>query len=159
MASICLLRWSNLLISLILLCLHFNFFPANAAHFHISNVLIRQGGHNHHAESSFALKDFLSGLKIEKEWFEKDNLFKFGSSVGEMSLRTPAAIKETAISSVKAFFQSFLTIIPIGLIYNIRQIRTVRLWMKSGLTTGAEWAKVTAIYVVRIPPLASRSSS
>ena len=133
----------------ILLFLH----QTRASHLHISNVIIRAGsGPNHdHQRTSyppFSVKEFVAKLKVDREWFSKDSIRQFGLSTGKMSLRVPKAIKETIFSSCGAFFSSLMTIVPIGLIYNIKQIRTVKVWLKSGLLTGVEWSKVSAIYVV-----------
>mmetsp|Transcript_31600 Transcript_31600/g.34545 ORF Transcript_31600/g.34545 Transcript_31600/m.34545 type:complete len:266 (+) Transcript_31600:242-1039(+) len=116
-----------------------------AAHFHISNVVIRSGSTAHHG-SVTSLQELIGKLRFDKQMFEKENLVKCAESFKQMSSRTPLALKETIFSSADSFFNSLLAIIPIGLIYNIKQIRTVKLWLKNGVMTGLEWGKVTAIY-------------
>lgn len=65
-----------------------------------------------------------------------------------LASRLPRAFSRSITSSAKSFVTSTAVLIPVGLVLNIKQLKPVDAWLLKGVTTGVEWAKVGAYFVV-----------
>lgn len=62
--------------------------------------------------------------------------------------RLPRAVAKSVTASAKSFVTSTAVLIPVGLVLNLKQLKPIDAWLLKGVTTGVEWAKVGAYYVV-----------
>lgn len=60
--------------------------------------------------------------------------------------RIPIALFAGIGSALSAFLSSFLVITPVGLLVNIKQIRTPSLWWQSAYKMGYNWSQISAIF-------------
>ena len=60
--------------------------------------------------------------------------------------RIPIALFAGIGSALSAFISSFLVITPVGLLVNIKQIRTPSLWWQSAYKMGYNWSQISAIF-------------
>lgn len=86
------------------------------------------------------------------EIFQKSKQLKFSvRDVRTVAGRIPRAIVRSVKASAKSFVTSSAMLIPVGLVLNVGQLRPVDAWLLKGVTTGVEWAKVGAYFVVCCP--------
>jgi hypothetical protein len=65
----------------------------------------------------------------------------------DMLLRVPTALVQSLQASGKSFVSSGVTLVPIAMLLNVNMVRQPQRWVRKGLRTGSDWAKVGAYFV------------
>jgi hypothetical protein len=76
-----------------------------------------------------------------KRWFTIKNAKQVGQ-------RIPSATMHSLKVSAKSFISSSAVMVPIGLVMTYDKKIPVSDWLKKGVMTGTEWAKMGAYYAV-----------
>jgi hypothetical protein len=154
---------SSTLILILSLVLLQSLFISSSNHFHISNVMVKlpsstvgtvtvpASNVTSTASLTLDLNDIankLANLKKKALFFSKTAISNQPKSFSQMVSSTPSALKVSAKASLRRFFRNTKAIVPVSLIYHIRDIGSPHIWLSKGVRTGINWSKVSVMYEV-----------